>query len=208
LENKCNTTSLLSSRPPPSPSPSHPSLPPLPPSFRRSLPSPSNSFPFFFFTPGPLRPEVDAGHSRLAFWQVIRDLRFCFVSAPTSGRTALPLLGRAFRLPTPGRPPLSYLPHHTHTTPPSPLTSSKRDAFSISLRRMVVCVPRETAEAREDCLGRTVPWRCLGLKNLRQTDFRNLDILQRLANYTYDLLAHYSTTPVFRPAGYAYSTLG
>jgi hypothetical protein len=36
----------------------------------------------------------------------------------------------------------------------------------------------------------------------------NLDIIQRLAKYTYDILAHYSTTPVFRPAGYAYSTLG
>jgi hypothetical protein len=36
---------------------------------------------------------------------------------------------------------------------------------------------------------------------------RNLDIIQRLAKYAYDVLAHYSTTPIFRPAGYAYSTL-
>jgi hypothetical protein len=36
----------------------------------------------------------------------------------------------------------------------------------------------------------------------------NFDILQRLAKYSYDVLTHYSTTVVFRPAGYAYSTLG
>jgi hypothetical protein len=36
----------------------------------------------------------------------------------------------------------------------------------------------------------------------------NFDILQRLAKYSYDVLTHYSTTLMFRPAGYAYSTLG
>jgi hypothetical protein len=44
------------------------------------------------------------------------------------------------------------------------------------------------------------------LRHLIQT--RNLDIIQRLAKYTYDVLAHYSNTPMFRPAGYAYSVLG
>ncbi|KAJ7353151.1 hypothetical protein DFH08DRAFT_630703, partial [Mycena albidolilacea] len=32
----------------------------------------------------------------------------------------------------------------------------------------------------------------------------NFDLIQRLAKYAYDVLSHYSTTPLFRPAGYTY----
>jgi hypothetical protein len=44
------------------------------------------------------------------------------------------------------------------------------------------------------------------IRHLVQT--QNFDIIQRLAKYTYNVLAHYSTTPLFRPAGYTYSALG
>ncbi|KAJ7368591.1 hypothetical protein DFH08DRAFT_982794 [Mycena albidolilacea] len=46
------------------------------------------------------------------------------------------------------------------------------------------------------------------IRHLVQTRNFKFDIIQRLAKYTYDVLAHYSTTPLFRPAGYTYSALG
>jgi hypothetical protein len=56
----------------------------------------------------------------------------------------------------------------------------------------------------------TIPrsWRSTDdlIRYLMQTG--NLDILQRLAKFSYDVLTYYSTTLVFRPPGYAYSTLG
>jgi hypothetical protein len=35
----------------------------------------------------------------------------------------------------------------------------------------------------------------------------NFDIIQRLTKYAYDILLHYSTIPLFRPAGYTYNVL-
>jgi hypothetical protein len=43
------------------------------------------------------------------------------------------------------------------------------------------------------------------LQQLLQTG--NFGIIQRLTKYAYDVLAHYVTTPLFRPAAYTYNVL-
>jgi hypothetical protein len=71
----------------------------------------------------------------------------------------------------------------------APTLMALRRVFLTDIYSKLPALPRRSASTEDF------------LRLLLQTG--NFDVLQRLAKYTYDVLSHYSTTPLFRPAGYA-----